>query len=449
MRLIMQKILRHETLFGKITPLKDASHLVKERKTGTEIKIFKISKVIDKDSIFIGFGKPNVFVAFPVEGLFHKFDAKSLKRKPSEIVSTRDWAQSGLIIDIKKPTEAMQKAIETSSKSFEGSRYMTCVNANGRMLNRAGFTSGGKDLSTYYFPMTMAKQIIRNGLEFQGQPVDFDIVKTMPNYLESFGLSVIKSQWLTFYRHFSRYYNIQSKKYKILKSIKGLKDKIKSAFLKKEESIVLEEKVVMYPEDKASRNDIEMSITTPSKLGLGVRMLCGPHAFYEVKYQNEKINELLPKQLKEYEAKTSGFITTLKKDVLFSKPVVKFIRKHLANTKEEFLNSSEKDLYNMIRTDTPTVPNKYNLIITSESIYVIKIGIKYKLVDWILSKHVLLSGYSNDVRFAGEFWKESDGKVFFNNNSGTYAPSEDMLDSAKIILNDAFPNTDINYVTRD
>lgn len=444
----MQKILRHETLFGKITPLMDASHLVKERNVDSEIKIFKISKVIDKSSVFIGFGKPNVFVAFPKDEEFHKFDAKSFKRKPSEIVSTRDWAQSGLIIDIKNPTQDMMKAILSSSKSFEGSRYMTCVNANGRMLNRAGFTSGGKDLSTYYFPMTMAKQIIRNGLEFQGESIKFDIVKTMPNYLESFGLSVIKSQWLTFYRHFIRYYNVQAKKHKSLKFFQNCKEKLTSFFVKKKQKKVLEEKVVYYPENKPSRNDIEMSITTPSKLGLGVRMLCGPHAFYEVKNKNEKINELLPKQLKEYQAKTSGFFTTLKKDVLFSKPVVKFIRKHLANTKEEFLNSSEKDLYNMIRTDTPTIPNKYNLIITSESIYVIKIGIKYKLIDWILSKHVLLSGYSNDVRFAGEFWKEADGRVFFNNNSGTYAPTDDMLESAKTILNEAFPNTDINYVER-
>ena len=439
----MEKILRHETLFGQLTELKDASHLIKERKTESEIKIFKIEKIIDKNSIFLGFGKPNVYIGFHDQNLIKKFDAKSLKRQKSKIIDTKGWAQSGLIIQIKNPTEEMKRRIKTSSQSFEGTSHFTCVNANARVLNRAGFTSKGKDLSSFYFPMSLAKQIIRKGLEFEGKPVHFEIIKTVPNYLESFGLSVIKSQWFTVSRHFGRFYKVKAKKHKFLSVLRNFKNKAVNLIHKKKENRKLEEVVVLFPEGKSFRKDLNVTITTPSKIGLGVRMLCGPHAFYEMQHSNEEIERLLPIKLKEYSGKKKGLFTYLKKNVLFSKNVVSFIRKHLANTKESFSNSTEKDLYNMIRTDSKNIPNKYNLIITSKSIYVIKIGIKYKLVDWVLSKHVLLSGYSDDVRFAGEFWKNEEGVIHFNNNSGTYMPDSSTVPYAQAILEQAFPNTNI------
>lgn len=437
----MDKILRHETLFGKIVELKDASHLIKEKTVGSEIKIFKISKILSEDNLFLGFGKPNVFLGYSEGGSIYKFDAKSLKRQKSNVVDTKGWAQSGLIINIKDPSKEMKHRIKVSTESFIGSSYSTCVNANARVLNRAGFTSKGKDLSEFYFPIPLAKQIIRNGLEFEGQPVSFEIIKTVPNYLESFGLSVIKSQWFTLNRHFKRAYKIKAKKYKILDRINKIKRfSVASVFGVKKEKII-EESVTLYPENKSYRSDLEITVTTPSKLGLGLLFICGPHVFYEIKHSNEKIEKLLPKKLKEYSAKKGSFFNFIKKEVLFSKLVISFLRKHLAKTKESFVNATEKDVFNMIRTDTDNIPNKYNLIVTSESIYVIKIGIKYKIVDWVLSKHVLLSGYSNDVRYAGEFWKESDGIIYFNNNSGTYAPSSDSVSNALILLEQVFPNT--------
>lgn len=445
----MTRITRHETLFGKLTELKDASHLIKERKVQSDINIFKVTKVIAEDSIFLGFGKPNVFLGYSEDGLIKKFDAKSLKRQKSKVIDTKGWAQSGLIIEIKNPSKEMKRRIRASAESFVGSSHLTCVNANARVLNRAGFTSNGKDLSGYYFPMSLAKQIVRHGLQFENKSVNFDIVKTVPNYLESFGLSVIKAQWLTFYRHSIRFYKSKQKTNKFLDILNKFKHKMTDSFLKNKKQKPLEEKVVLFPEDSNYRKNIEVSITTPSKIGLGLRMICGPHAFYEMKHSNEEIERMLPNKLKEYEKKKSGLFTYLKKNVLFSKPVVNFIRKHLATTKEVISDSSEKDLFNMIRTDTENIKNKYNLVITSESIYVIKIGIKYKIIDWILSKHVLLSGYSQDVRFAGEFWKDKDGIIFFNNNSGTYAPNKDTIPYAQAILEQAFPNTKIKSKSFD
>ena len=66
-----------------------------------------------------------------------------------------------------------------------------------------------------------------------------------------------------------------------------------------------------------------------------------------------------------------------------------------------------------------------------------------KAVDWVLSKHVLVSNYSNDVRFAGEVWKNEKGQIVLNHNSGTYLPSVDELEAAAEYLRQVFPGVEI------
>ena len=440
----MEKILRHETLFGQLTTIQDASHLTKERKTATEIKVFKISNILPEDSLFLGFGRPNVYIGLPNKESYLKFDAKSIKRKQSEIVDTRGWMQSGLIIKIENLSDGMKKRINASAKTFEGSRYWTCVNANGRVLNRSGFTTGGKDFSKFYFPMTMARSVLKNGIEYDGEKVEISIIKTTPNYLESFGVSVIRSQWMSFYRHGKRKYKALTKNNSFFDSLTNIKRKIVKK-MSSNKCDKIEDVVTNFPEDipVESLNKMELTVTSPSKIGTWGRYLWGPHAFFEVKIDQELINCKLPETLKEYSAKKKGLFTYIKKNILFSRPVIEFIRKHLTSVKEVYKDSNEKNMYNMMRTNTENKPHRYNLVITSESIHVIKIDIKYKLVDWILSKHVLLSGYSDDVRYAGEFWKEPTGEIYFNNNSGTYAPSSELIEPVRYILEEIFPNIEI------
>jgi hypothetical protein len=436
----MSKILRLETLFGTVTEVLDASHLTKERKTQQEIKIFQLDQVLEKNSVFLGFGKPNVFLGIPYKESYVKFDAKSLKRKKSEITDTKGWAQSGLIFLFKNASNEMIEKLNISSKSFVGSKYWTCVNANCRVLNRAGITSGGKDLSEFYFPMPLARHIIKNGLEYNGEKIEISIIKTMPNYLESFGVSVVKSQLSTFYRHGKRYFKNLSKKYTIWNKLNKIKHFLFDKFKTKEKCNIIEDVVTLFPENIKSTTKFNMTISKPSRIGLYGRFIWGPHVFFEIKQDEDQINQLLPNKLKEYEAKKNSLFNSLKKNVLFSKPVINFIRNNLIHEKEIITNCTEKELYNMIRTDTDNRPHKYNLVITNNTISVIKIGIKYKAIDWILSKHVLLSGYSNEVRFAGEFWKEEDGCIYFNNNSGTYAPNKKTVDNAETLLQNIFPN---------
>lgn len=61
-------------------------------------------------------------------------------------------------------------------------------------------------------------------------------------------------------------------------------------------------------------------------------------------------------------------------------------------------------------------------------------------VDWILTKHVLISNYNESVRFAGEIWKDRDGVIWVNRNSGTYQPNEEQLSQFVAYLSQVFPH---------
>jgi len=437
----MEKILRVETLFGTVTKVQDASHIAKE-KTINNIKVFKIKSVLNDNNIFIGFGRPNVFIAIPSEEGYKKVDAKSIKRKKTSIIDTRGFVQSGLIFSIDHSTDDMLNRINIAAQSFVGSKHWTCVNANCRILNRAGFTSGHKDLSSFYFPMPLARHIIKYGLEYNGKPVQYSIIKTTQNYLENFGLSVIKAQWLTLYRHG----RILVQKNKFLNNINNVKHTILNKLFKNKKNNKvgkIEDVVTNFPENIKSGSFFELTVSKPRKMGLLGRFIWGPHVFFEINQDKEIINNALPNKLTAYKAKEKNIFNFIKKNILFSKPVISFIRSILIKDRELIPNCSEKELYNMIRTNSNTKPHKYNLVITDTQISVIKIDIKYKAIDWILSKHVLLSGYSNEVRFAGEFWKDPNGNIYFNNNSGTYAPCNNTLSEVDVLLKNIFPNINI------
>lgn len=439
----MEKILRYESLFGRSVPILDASHLANE-KTTNDIKVFKIDNVIYNSHLFIGFGKPNVFIGYKSKNNWFKFDAKSLKRAPSKITNTKGFAQSGLIFSIPEASPEMINNIKKYSKHFIGTKNWTCVNSNCRVLEMAGFSSGNIPLSKFYFPMPLARHIIKNGLCFNGKPLQIEFIRTVNNYLENFGMSVIKSQWNTLYRHTKRYLREKRKKSNILKGLNNLKLKIIPKKYKKSEPI--EEVVTYFPKDIKCDNNLKLTVSKPSRFGVLLRWLWGPHSFFTIEQNNNTINNYLPEKLNAYEKKEKNLINLIKQYILFSKSSIKFIRRHLHKTEEVFENSSEKDLYNMLRTHTENKHHKYNLVITGNKISVIKIDIKYGFVDWILSKHVLLSGYSKDVRYAGEFWKEADGDIYFNNNSGTYSPNNEVIDNAHKYLKEIFPNTKINSI---
>ena len=126
--------------------------------------------------------------------------------------------------------------------------------------------------------------------------------------------------------------------------------------------------------------------------------------------------------------------------MLFSKFVIKLIHKVLAPAYANLGLKSERDVYDMLRTDSAKKSNKYNLVITVKKIIVARTTVGVKIIDWVLSKHVLASGYDPDVLFAGEVWKDTDGVIHINGNSGTYQPSDEEVLAVGRYMQAAFPH---------
>jgi hypothetical protein len=444
-------IKRYETLFGQLTPVIDVSHYIRDIRVPShkDLVFFQLNKVLPDNSLFLGFGKPNVYLGIPSEnGGYDKFDAKSLKRAESKIIDTRNFVQSGLIFlihteDIEQDhvRETIHQRVRQAAEKESGTKSWTCVNANAKVLEEAGFDFGlSEDMpSKYYFPMPLARRILCDGIQCRGKKLRITVIRTVPSYLEDFGLSVIKSQWLTLNRHMKRFVGTHAK------WVYGAFSSIKNRFFKKKKEDSIEEFVSYRPSSHSSGNSVLMTISYPSKKGTFFRWLWGPHSFFTIKlkesgFDTAKIDSALPDSIKEYEAKSGTLFNFIKQNVLFNKYVVNFILDHLAKNESKPLEVTEDEVFNLLRTHSEEKPHKYNIVVTGEQIRVMKLGIKYQFIDWIMSKHILASGYSNDVRYAGEVWKTKEGVICISNDSGTYAPTNEMLTEIVKLLNELFPS---------
>lgn len=440
-------IFRVESLLGRQTSVIDVSAAIEERRARTDphLRVFKLDDVFAEGKLFIGFGRPNVYLGIPnveQDGLgYVKVDAKSLKRADTHIVSTHGRVQSGLLMVFKDlPAEAVEATLQ-AARRHEGTRRWTCVNANCQILSDAGFTLGGQALNGYYFPVPLLKDILRYGLEFAGRSVEFDLVKTTPGYLEDIGLSINYAVWSTLCRHADKACSPRIEAIKkntwMVKFNEGLKSRLGLAMFNDSAPEPLEKPVwesqithVEVPPDQLQSYDLEVS--EPSQLGLLLRLLWGPHSLFEIPLADGTVDSYLPDRLQSFPDPDPSFATRLKKNVLFNKGMVSMIRSQLSDNYRRIEGLTHDLLLNMLRTSSDEYPNKYNFVVTGNRLIVMKLDIYNGYVDWVMSKHVLMSGYSDDVRFAGEIWKTADGKIHFNNNSGTYKPGSDLTAATEL-----------------
>lgn len=219
-------VVRCETIFRKMVKLYDVSDFIKERKV-EDIKVLKVTDLFKEDSVFLGFGKPNVFLCYPENNSFTKFDAKSLKREESKLTETKGFVQSGFFIVFNNVSTEMVDSIKLAALKHVGSKNWTCVNSNCRVLEDAGFTCGYKPLSSFYFPIELMEELVENGLYYKGKKVNVTFVRTVKEYLEDFGMQVVKSEWNTLYRHTKKYLRAKRKNNVFLQKLYAIKNKFK------------------------------------------------------------------------------------------------------------------------------------------------------------------------------------------------------------------------------
>ena len=433
---------RPEFLFGMLIDEVINASAIKQRPV-KDLKVIEISDVFaGDDEVFIGFGKPNAYLVCPdPQGGYQKFYGKSLKRAPSIIQPTRGIVQSGVLIRLKGlPCDAIPR-IQAGMVKHHGTKFWTCVNAIMCILHDAGFASGKTSLTKRYMPFNQLGALLRDGLTYDGQAIEFEVIRTTPSNVENFSFQIKMAEYLTMCRHAQR-------NSKWMEGLGNFFGGLKRGFAQQvlgRETISKPDYVEApaLPDDVDYMEDIEISLSKASRAGVYLRMLWGAHTLFQARQNRVDIDQYLPEVLPPFPQKNPSLLTRIKKKVLISPPVVWMIRQILAPGFAGVGPKSEQDVYDMLVTHSDELPMKFNIVITGKAITIASISVAVKVIDWFLSKHVILSGYSRDDRFAGDVWKDTQGVIHLNPNSGTFQPTQEQLVQAGRYLKAIFPHVKI------
>ena len=409
------------------------------------------SHFLKEDTIAINFGLPNV-ASFVTESQEDdsgkrsiqtlKVDAKSLKREPMAYHQTNGKIQSGLFFVPKNlPKEALQR-FKGAAEKLKGRSDITCVNTNCRVLEEAGFSIEGKKMDEVVFPTTLMEHFLFRDVfytDFSGNKhkVDFEIInttnRTMQEHFTEIDLAVLGTRL----RHAKRHADTDENR------------KARGVFAK---ALIQEEKERLASNDNQSQNEQyldskrrKITVSVPSILGNIISQIWGRHTLYEVDLSDKK--EMIAEAFKEqtklspFHQEKPSFLTRLKRDIFFSGPMIKFLRRHMMGRADNiYLNTA--DLFSHLKS---TNGERINYVILDDKVVLAKVNanrnskeVLRKGADWALSKHALLSGREN-VRCSGELWYDEAKKCFvINKDSGTYMPEQKQLVVAAQIINQIF-----------
>lgn len=427
----------------------DASHVQTVEHHG--LSVIPIDEVFtDPTAAFIGFGFPNVFLAVPRlatddKGVgWDRFAAFMFWRQSSYVHDTRGRVQGGVIFELRGLSPAAIDNLRLTMANHEGQRNISCAHANARVLNDAGFTCGGERLSRSIRPMRLARRIWENGLEYAGQPIGLRVIRTNGGSVSDHFAGVIRKEATSFGRAIKKMWKKRTDR-------RSLAAKASAPIIA---ARPLEPVQVTVSE---STPRLELRVGKPSRVALLLRLHWGEHPIFEAVLNRAQVDldggafPALAEPLVPFPG-TLDAVTKAKKYVLFSRPSVKLIRRQMAKDMESLGRLAGPTLVSMLQADTPETPFIYNVVLTGSSFRLSRLENRSdKDVDkanWILAKHVLLSGYDPDVRYAGEAWAEDtpDGRIMhINNNSGTYKPSPVQLEAARRYLSEAFEMTVIAH----
>ncbi len=414
--------------------------------------------ITGKDEVLLILGRPNsalVIGSGKGEG-YQKFSAFSLWRKPSQIEDvTRksgSFVQSGIWIHLLNIPEATKIKLREGMEKYSNKKFPTCVKGNMHVLGYAGFTTAGESLSGISMPHTLMTRILRCGLMLNGKDVDFVVIRTTRLVIQDYWWSVFCAEGLTPYRHL----------------VKNTPLRNLSVFKKTRSN--LEYKAAVAPAlpifGVNYANDFTIKVSQPILFGRILRQVWGPHALFEACAGRISIDNYFTKALRPFPQKNPTLLTQIKKKILFSTFTIWCIRFLMgANRGVQIGIVNERNIYDRLRTHSPAQPNIYNMVVVrvppkygehnpTTRIILARVTVRSRIVDWVLSKHVLMSGYLwaplNDSQtpdlkkpfpvWAGEVWKDAEGVLNLCGNSGTYMPTGLQDQAALMFLQNLFAN---------
>jgi hypothetical protein len=417
------------------------SHIV--YRTDTEIKVdpstelpfFAIEDVfLDRTSVLIGCGMPNVFTAIyrsdddPKGPGWDKFAAFMFWRQEAMVANTKGRLQAGVILELRNLPDEARDAIRNKMKNLSGKRSASCARLNAKMLHQAGFTFGnGHSLRTFVRPTKFASLLWRHGLKYKEQNIDMRVVVTDGKGIGDHFEGIRKdSVWGREARSVSRM---------VEKIYAKDQPHVPAPQFPVRESVAIDL-------DRWSGRLTTVGINKPRWLGVKLAFLVGQQPVYTVRLsQVDQVDELkIP--LKPFPGKLDR-ITKIKKHVMFSRPVIATIRHFRMKTIEQYMNIPARAAVDMlIRSDGPDHDGAvlYNCVVTLTDNGAAEAritGLKnqdarsqqsrwVRIINWILAKHVLLSGYDPNTVYACELWVyinvDRQPVLCINSNSGSYKP---------------------------
>jgi hypothetical protein len=181
-----------------------------------------------------------------------------------------------------------------------------------------------------------------------------------------------------------------------------------------------------------------MSKSNPSLFGKLTATIFDEYPIYIYKISSELIKNYLPDKLVAF-AETS--LTNLaKREFFYSKPIIFASRSQISDQFEELSHSiTIEDLLENFLSKTNEII-RYNFVITGNCLILVKIAHVRHFSYHLLCKHITLSNRSDDVRFAGELWRDEKNIFRFNNNSGTYRPLNILIEKVNQVFNQLTPH---------
>lgn len=417
------------------------------------------SHIFHPGILAINFGSPNV-ATFITEKQGKddvettKVDAKSLWREPMTYHATSGKMQSGIFfVATTLPPEALER-FKKAAEAMQGLKNITCVNTNCRVLQTSGFSIEGVALDEVVFPTTLMEHLLFRRVyytDFEGKKhrVHFDILNTTQNTLEQFCEEVDTAVVGTRYRHDLR--NADTVENQKMRSL------LAQALIKEEKEHLASLPITLrrdhdYKEDFTRR---KITISVPSLLGDALARIWGRHTIFEVdlsdkrkeiaeafqqlaEKNNQKSAKLLP-----FPQEKPSLLTRLKRDIFFSGPAIRFLRRHMMGREDE-MHLHTEDLFRHLKT---TRGERLNYVLLDDKVVLARVQVNDKAgdahriaADWALSKHALLADRQK-VNCSGEIWyNEAQDRYEMNGDSGSYMPTLSHVEVAARLANEFFGN---------
>jgi hypothetical protein len=410
----------------------DRSDVTSQLDESTGLYVCPLDQIfVRPESPIIVFGTPNVALVMPNDERtgWDRFAAFMFWRQKSFVARTKGRVQAGVLFELLDlPTTAIV-ALNDAIRTLVGTRKASCAHSVALALHGAGFTSGGRTLKRIYRPTRLASILWRGGLEYQGKPVQVRPIQTRQSVADHF-VSVWRRELNSLVRLYQKYIS------------RSAPHGAAPVFDPAAESVEVTND--LWAGDGPR---ISVGVSIPSNLGVNLGYVLGEQPEFVVRLPSPLEAPCLQEPLPPFPGELD-FATKLKKRVLFSRPVVWFMRHHLVSRVEWIREVPLEAVPQMLRRSPGpdhATAFVYNLVITRTEVRLKRLrndnGRDQKFVNWMLAKHVLLSGYSPDVVLPGEVWCYMDGDdlvVCLSGNSGTYKPDEARVRAAVAPLSTMF-----------